>query len=61
MAKKINEFLDSDDRWRRECIEEIQKVKEKVTAYEWMSPTEKAEICDCLRKSQNKFKIKTLF
>ena len=61
MAKKLEVFLDSDEKWRRECIEEIQKVKEKVTNYEWMLPHEKAEICEALRKTQNKFNQKTLF
>lgn len=61
MMNKTKKFLDSDDKWRRECIEEIQLIKEKVTFYEWMSPSEKAEICEGLRKTQNKFKTKTLF
>lgn len=59
--KKLESFLDSDDNWRQECISEIQKIKEKVMAYEWMSPAQKAEICEGLRKSQNKFIIKQLF
>lgn len=61
MAEKLKTFLDSDDKWRRECIEEIQKIKKKVTEYEWMFPNEKSEICEGLRKTQNKFKIKQLF
>lgn len=59
--KKLENFLDSDDQWRQKMIEKIQEVKEEVMAYEWMSPAQKAEICEGLRKSQNKFIIKTLF
>ena len=59
--KKLNEFLDSDDKWRQIMIDKIQQVKEEVTAYEWMSPAQKSEICEGLRKTQNKFIIKTLF
>lgn len=61
MEKKVTDFLDSDDKWRQECITEIQKIKEKVTNYEWMSPAQKSEICEGLRKTQNKFIIKQLF
>lgn len=59
--KKVEEFLDSDDKWRREQINLFQTIKENVNGYEWMSPAEKKDINNIINKAQNRFKIKELF
>ncbi len=58
--KKVAEFLDSDDIWRREQINILQMAKENVDNYEWMSPHEKKDVKEIINKAQNRFKIKTL-
>lgn len=56
----FKEFLDSDQKFRREQIAKLQVVKEETTAYEFMNEADKAKINKALNMVQNYYKTQSL-
>lgn len=56
----IRDFLDSDQKFRKEQIAKLQEVKEVTQAYEFMLPQEKEKINKALNMVQNYYKTAQL-